>query len=287
MKNQNFGIEIEFTGITRAKAAQVISTYFGTNPFHTRDGYDTYKTADTENRIWKIVKDSSIRMENGEQVELVSPICRYEDIETIQELVRTLRAAGAKSNNSCGIHIHINAAPHTARSIRNIANLMTSKEDLIFKALAVDANRIKYCKKADDDFIRQINKNKPQSLTEVKRLWYEGGDGSFSHYHESRYHALNLHSVFQKGTIEFRMFNSDISHAGKIKAYIQFCLAISHQALTQKSASKTKTITTNDKYTFRTWLLRLGLIGEEFKTARTHLLANLEGNIAWKNRRAA
>ena len=39
----------------------------------------------------------------------------------------------------------------------------------------------------------------------------------------------------------------------------------------------------NEKYTFRTWLLRLGLIGDEFKTARLHLLKNLEGSIAWKD----
>ncbi len=31
-----------------------------------------------------------------------------------------------------------------------------------------------------------------------------------------------------------------------------------------------------------TWLLRLGFIGEEFKTARLHLLKNLDGCIAWK-----
>ena len=30
-------------------------------------------------------------------------------------------------------------------------------------------------------------------------------------------------------------------------------------------------------------MLRLGLIGEEFKTARHHLLKNLDGNIAWKD----
>ena len=43
------------------------------------------------------------------------------------------------------------------------------------------------------------------------------------------------------------------------------------------------TVSENEKYTFRVWLLRLGLIGDEFKTARTHLLNHLEGNIAWKD----
>lgn len=46
---------------------------------------------------------------------------------------------------------------------------------------------------------------------------------------------------------------------------------------------RSKTHSDNEKYTFRTWLLRLGMIGEEFKTARQHLLKNLEGNIAWKD----
>lgn len=103
-----------------------------------------------------------------------------------------------------------------------------------------------------------------------------------SEYDDSRYHALNLHSVFSKGTIEFRMFNSTL-HAGEVKSYIQLCLAISHQALVQRGASRIKTQPENEKYTFRTWLLRLGLIGDEFKTARQHLLKNLEGNIAWRD----
>jgi len=93
---------------------------------------------------------------------------------------------------------------------------------------------------------------------------------------------LNLHSVFQKGTIEFRAFNGSL-HAGKLKAYIQFCMAITAQAHNQRSASPIKTVSENEKYTFRVWLLRLGMIGDEFKTARKHLLDNLEGNIAWKS----
>jgi hypothetical protein len=88
--------------------------------------------------------------------------------------------------------------------------------------------------------------------------------------------------VFSKGTCEWRLFNGT-THAGKIKSYIQLCLAISHQALTQKSASRQKTASSNEKYTFRTWLLRLGMIGDEFKTARLHLLEHLDGCIAWKD----
>ena len=102
------------------------------------------------------------------------------------------------------------------------------------------------------------------------------------HYNDTRYHGLNLHATFTKGTVEFRLFNST-THAGEIKAYIQFCLAVSHQALTQKKASARRTVTDNEKYAFRCWMLRLGLNGDEFKTCRLHFLKHLEGNSAWRH----
>jgi hypothetical protein len=39
------------------------------------------------------------------------------------------------------------------------------------------------------------------------------------------------------------------------------------------------------KYDFRCFLLSLGLIGDEFKTARLHLLKRLGGSAAWKGAR--
>lgn len=293
MKNQRFGIEIEMTGLTRKEASEIIALHFSSLSIHEGGGYDTYSVSDQHGRKWKIVSDASITPQCGNRstmnreykVEMVSPICKYDDIEDIQEIVRKLRTEGnAKVNKSCGIHIHVDATPHDARSLRNITNIMYSKEDLIYKALQVDVRREhRYCKKVDESFIEKLNKRKPKDISQVENIWYNGNVyRSHTHYDDSRYHALNLHSVFSKGTIEFRLFNGTL-HAGKIKSYIQFCLAISHQALTQTKASRRKTHSSNEKYTFRTWLLRLGLIGDEFKTARFHLLKNLDGCIAWKD----
>jgi hypothetical protein len=294
MKEQRFGIEIEMTGLSRQRAAQVLSEYFGRTASFDGGYYGEYSVLDSQNRRWKVMSDGSITTERKEgrqivpadntySVELVSPICRYEDIETIQEIVRKLRQAGMIANKSCGIHIHLDASPHNANTLRNITNIMASKEDLIYKAMQVEVARERqYCKKVEQSFLEELNRKKPKTLEQVSRIWYNGNDGRHEHYHNSRYHCLNLHSVFQKGTIEFRLFNST-THAGKIKAYIQFCLAISAQALNQRCASRQKTRSTNEKYTFRTWLLRLGLIGDEFKTARLHLLEHLDGCIAWKD----
>ena len=278
------------TGITRAKAAKTIANYLGSSAVHVGGSYDTYTIRDNTGRNWKVVSDGSIRCQSrGERtgsrlysVEVVSPICRYEDIETVQEIVRQLRHEGARVNDSCGIHVHVDASRHDPKTLRNIVNIMASKEDLLYKTLCVQIDREYYCKKADLRFLDDVNLKRPKTMSEFENLWYNGASGRHTQYHSSRYHALNLHSVFSKGTIEFRMFNSTL-HAGEVKSYIQLCLAISHQALVQKSASRSRTQSSNEKYTFRTWLLRLGMIGEEFKTARQHLLKNLDGNIAWKD----
>jgi len=294
LKEQKFGIEIEMTGVTREQAARVTAEYFGTSSRYIGTYYDTYAAIDGQGRQWKFMSDSSInaqRTVHGRTVsagveyrtEMVSPICCYEDIVPIQEIIRKLKDAGAITNESCGIHVHINAEPYDARTLRNITNIMAAKEDLIYKALDVSVDRkYSYCRPVEERFLESLNQKKPKSMEEVERIWYNGPSRRSEHYHDSRYHCLNLHSVFQKGTVEFRLFNGTL-HAGKIKAYIQFCLAISAQALNQSCASRRKTQTTNEKYTFRTWLLRLGLNGDEFATARKHLLANLPGCIAWKD----
>lgn len=290
MRTQRFGIEIEMTGLTRNAASKTLAKYFHTREVFIGGTYDTYVVRDQDDRQWKIMKDASIECENKYyfsasnrySVEIVSPICLYKDIECIQEIVRELRKAGAHVNSSCGIHIHVDASPHTAHTLRNVVNIMAAKEDILYHALKIDVARERFCKKADTRFLDEVNHRKPNTMKDMERMWYNGNSRRYKHYDSTRYHCLNLHSVFSKGTIEFRLFNSTL-HAEEIKSYIQLCLAISHQGLVQKNASHIRTKSENEKYTFRTWLLRLGMIGDEFKTARLHLLKNLEGNIAWKD----
>ena len=290
LRKQNFGIEIEMTRITREKAAKIIKDFFESELKCVGD--EDYLIKDDKNRTWKVVRDGSIRAQALEapyerpalayyKVEVVSPICNYDDIETIQELVRRLRENGAIVNASCGIHIHIDGSNHNINSLINLSNMISAKEDLIYKALNVNEERkARYCKIVDKIYLEKLNRNKPKTIEKLKKYWYAGYYWSYERYEDTRYHALNLHSMFHKGTVEFRYFNSTL-HAGKIKAYIQLCLAISAKAINQKRASPIKRQILNEKYTFRVWLLSLGLIGDEFKTARTHLLKNLSGNSAW------
>ena len=294
IKKQRFGIEIELTGITRAEAAEAIAELFDSDYDHYGGSYDRYDIADAKGRTWKIVYDSSIHKVNHNHhptsnshyaVEMVTPILEYEDIPQLQEVVRALRKAGGitGAEYGCGIHIHIDGAPYDARKLRNLVNIFASKEDMLYQALQVAPSReYSYCKKIDPHFLEQLNRRKPKTMEEIKHLWYGDTDHNHPHYHPSRYRNLNLHSLFTNNNFEIRSANSTL-HAGVIRAYICLALAVSNQALTQKSASPRVTQSSNPKYTFRTWLIRIGLNGEEFKNVRKHLLSHLEGNIAWKN----
>jgi len=299
MLNKNFGIEIEFTGITRNEATKVAAEYLNGTVTDTGDYYDTKKITTADGRVWKIMSDGSIscQKKQGRQkvaatreysVELVSPILTYQgDIETLQELVRRLRKAGAFTNNSCGIHIHLDGADHTARSIRNFVNIIASKNDLFYKALQIEPSRIGYCKKMDEILVEKINRKKPKTLAQIESLWYEGySESTNRHYHSSRYHFLNLHSFFNGNhTVELRGFNSEL-HAGKIRSYIVLALALNNQALTQKCASAKKPQAENEKFAMRTYLNRIGFIGEEFANCREHLTTHLDGSAAWRFRAA-
>ena len=298
IKDQCFGVEVEMTGITRRQAAEALAAYFGTEPQYLGTYYDTWGVTDPEGKVWKLMSDSSIRGErkidfgyrstsDGEyQVEMVTPKLTYAELPKLQECVRRVRKAGAKANNSCGIHVHVDASNHNRQSLKNLIGIMYSKEDILFKALQVDPIRARdYCQKVREPMLRQartLSSDETNDLTQLERVWYEGNVENTDYYNWTRYYALNLHSVFYRGTVEWRCFNSTL-HAGKVAAYVNLCLAISAQAIAQRSTVMRKTQSENELFTFRVWLVRLGLNGEEFKHTRDHLLAHLEGDRAWRH----
>ena len=304
MKKQTLGVEVEMNNIERSRAAKVAAEFFGTGRYENtahRNGYSTWSAWDSQGREWKFQKDVSISGPDSEKCELVTPILTYADMETLQELIRRLRRVGAKSDSTrgCGVHIHIGAKGHTPQTLRNLANIMASHESLLAEALDLDHYRMRrYCRTVDPRFLEQLNRRKPTSMADLADIWYSSQGANYGrsqHYNGSRYHMLNLHATFTKGTVEFRLFQFDAPangrrnglHAGQLKSYIQLCLALSQMAKTMRTASPKPQQNENPKYAMRTWLLRLGFIGEEFETARDILTRRLSGDAAFRNGRAA
>ena len=301
-KKQTIGVEVEMNNITRQKAAKLAAEFFATGRYEDtarRNGYQTWSAWDEQGREWKFQRDVSIAGPDAEKCEMVTPILTYADMENLQEHIRVLRKAGAKSDatRGCGVHIHIGAKGHTPQSLRNLANIMASHESLIAVALNLDQGRMnRYCRTVDPNFLEQLNKKKPTNMAALADIWYgtQNADyGRSQHYNSSRYHMLNYHATFTKGTVEFRLFQFDAPangklnglHAGQLKSYIQLCLALSQLAKEVKFASAKPQQNENPKYAMRTWLLRMGFIGEEFKTAREVLTKRLSGDAAFRTAR--
>ena len=194
LKKQTIGVEIEMNHITRERAAKLAADHFGTGRYEytaSRNGYSTWSAWDAQGREWKFQKDVSIAGCDAEKCELVTPILKYEDIETLQELVRKLRKAGAISHAGigAGVHIHIGANGHTPQTLRNLANLMASHEQLIADALKIDQGRMnRYCRTVNPQFIEQLNQKKPTNMAQFADIWYTTNGANYGrnqHYNDS------------------------------------------------------------------------------------------------------
>lgn len=277
LKKQRFGVEVEFTGITREMAAKAVQEVVGgTISGPRRDAYYTRTIKDSQRRTWKVMRDSSIspKMNVGSanpdeyRVEFVTPPLKYEDIETLQNIIRKFKEIGGVPHSSCGIHIHIDGANHTATSLRRMVNFMLSRQEIIYEALNIGARKDRWCRPICKKLYDTMKKESNLTKDKAEQIWYSEANDNYwggvnhNHYNETRYHALNLHSFFSKGTVEFRLFNSTL-HAGRIKAYIQFCLAMSAWA-----------IESNDKIVFRSVS---GYSADKKVTLMYHILTNRLG----------
>lgn len=188
-RDQYFGCEIEMTGLTRQQAARTLAELFGTSITHYGGTYDGYRVTDREGKDWKIVSDGSIhafRRSNGRQVpagreyrvEMNSPKLEYAEMEKLQEVVRALRHAGAFVNDSCGMHVHIDAARHTPKSLKNLLSIMYSKEDILFAALKVDESRTRrWCRRVEEPVLQTIRKLPKDASMEIAAYNLSGSSG--------------------------------------------------------------------------------------------------------------
>jgi hypothetical protein len=291
MKTLTFGVEFETVNLNRRQLAEAVVSVTGGSVEFEGGGYDRHVVVTPDGRKWIVVTDASLSGGRGGRCgEVVTPICTYADIETIQKVARALFAAGARVDSSCGIHVHVGALQLCANNFKplvRLAQLVYQQEALIFEALTVAAHRrSQYCRPVPDSLIRSIAQRCPTNRDTMASAWYgyTAYHDQREHYHQSRYHGLNIHSVFFRGTVEFRYFEATL-HAGKIKSYVQFCLALATKALSSTFAVARKRTfnAATAKYDFRVFLLRLGLNGDEFKSLRHHLLGNLRGSASYQN----
>lgn len=285
-KTLTYGTELEYTNICRSRAAKAIQSVVGGTIEHVGGSYDTWTVTARDGKVWKAVSDASLGNKRTSS-EIVTPILRWEDMETLQEVVRALRHAGAQTPSCTSQHVHIGVEDFTAKQIANFARIWYKQEAIILKALATLPSRLAhYTKPTDREFIARLENAKPENRDDLNKAWFGYYNPNPYHYDSNRYHAINLNNVWRTGTVEIRAFNGT-THAGEVKSHIQLALMIAAKAKTAKCASAKDPRTYNADsaaYDMRVFMIHLGMNGDEFKTARHHLLKHLEGNTS---RRAA
>jgi len=173
----------------------------------------------------------------------------------------------------------------TPKALANLAKTMFKQEELIYAALGVTRERMaRYCKPLNPAFIQRITRASPKTFQQLNRQWYGKYNPSPQRYDNSRYAILNLNAFFLRGAVEMRAYAGSL-HAGKVKAAIQFGMALFAKALNTYAASAKKRTydPASAKYDFRVFLISaLDMNGDKFKTARKHLLALMPGDSAFK-----
>lgn len=281
-----YGLEIENTCQDRISLKNGMENAFGCRAtiehVHSGNAYNV--------NGWLIENDGSV---NG--CEVVSPILTYDKmISELPIVLNIIQSLNGSADRTCGFHIHIghpsyhvnNAAcanGFTIHTLKNLIKLVTVRDTIIRGACRV-TYRERWCKKYTDEFVSASQKC--DTIAELKRAYYSLlGDGdSYGYYNSARYYLLNLHCLFgdcANGTIEFRLFNGTVNY-DKIKAYVDLCSALVHMAETQNRISdaresRERAEEENPKYSFRTFVNKLGLIGDEYKTTRQVLRMSLQG----------
>jgi hypothetical protein len=289
LKSIKFGVELETIRRSRQTVAQAIQSVVGGEITHVGSPacFDPYEVLDSSNRTWRVVADASLTSVPAHlRAEVVSPVLTYDDIPILQDVVRAVRRCGSVTDDCTGIHVHISHPDITPKALANLAKLMYKQQDIIYAALGVTQARMdRYCKPIDPRFIERISKNPPKSFRHLNTQWYGRYTEHPQRYDSTRYSILNINAYFLRGAIELRAYSGSL-HAGRVKAVILFSMALMARAMNCRGASakKREYNAESGKYDMRVFIISaLKMNGPEFKSARGHLLALMQGSSAWKN----
>lgn len=154
---------------------------------------------------------------------------------------------------------------HTGTSLRNIVNMLASKERLIMKSFNLEEALV------DDAFAEELSEKEITDTESFKKAFLEARPER----------CPGLAFDFEEGLITFAL-EAEAFTPEQAKAWSDLVGCLNVYAKTLKHASFKPSSDENPKFTFRVWLTRLGLNGEGYKGTRKTLLAPLEGNSAFR-----
>jgi hypothetical protein len=244
----------------RKELVKKLSEHFGVKSKYLGAPSFAYQV-ETEDETYTIDREGRIIKSSGEEVQFKQLLKGPEKVAPKELETETANKIPAED-----IVITLPMADHSGKTLRNLVNMIYSKQDLIKKALEIEKDLVR------DDFAIGINEVKIETLEDFKTALEDIGENS----------CPGIEFNFYDKKIYFDFLQGEEENTEKIKVYKQFVFILNKNAKKLKYASAKVKSTDNEKYTFRTWLLRLGMIGDEYKVARKELLKNLSGNGAFR-----
>ncbi len=198
--NRNFGVEIEAYNCTRERLARELRSAGISVQV---EGYNHTDHSDH----WKLVTDSSLHGSNT--FELVSPILHGEaGIDELEKVCWVLDLCDVKVNDTCGLHIHMDAHDFTMDTWRNLAITYKRLEPVIDAFMPGSRRNNRYCKPLSG--ISETAIRGARTINDLRRV-----------FNSDRYHKVNLEAYARHCTVEFRQHGGSTNFT-KMSAWIHF-----------------------------------------------------------------
>ena len=196
---RKFGIEIEAYNCTREKLASELRAA-GINV--AVEGYNH-----TTRNHWKLVTDSSLTGNNT--FELVSPVLEGEaGLKELEKVCWVLEFCDVKVNDSCGLHIHMDAADFDLQTWKNLALSYKHLERVIDSFMPQSRRQNYYCKGLSS--ISAVDIQAAQSINDLQAA-----------FGNNRYRKVNLEAYARHRTVEFRQ-HSGTTNFTKMENWVRF-----------------------------------------------------------------
>ncbi|WP_069648973.1 virulence-related protein [Caloranaerobacter ferrireducens] len=249
--------------MSRKEIVKALETHFGVKANYLGAPTFAYQV-ETEDETYIINREGKIIKASGEEIKLDELFKQAEDENG------TVESAEAKGSEELDTETYFEVTlpmeGHSGRTLRNLVNMIYSKQNLIKKSFEIEEDLV------GEDFAIGINEIKIETLEDFKTALEDIGERS----------CQGIEFDFYAKTITFKFLQGE-ENPEKKEVFKQFVSILNENAKKLKYASVKVKPTDNEKYTLRTWLLRLGMIGDEYKFARKELLKNLSGNGAFRD----
>ena len=235
--------------MTRKELVHKLADHLGVTPVYLAAPSFAYQVGD-----YTVDRQGNILDTRGQVVELDALLADAKE-EPILEVNQDIEPTA--------LEVELPLEGYEGQSLRNLLHIIYSKQPLIKKALNLDADLV------SEEVITALDQRPMVTLDHFQKA-LEGKN------------CPSIDFNFDKETITFKLGQGG-DDPEKVEAATQLLGLVNLNARRSKQNISAKVkATDNEKYTFRTWLLRLGMIGDDYRIARKVLLKNLSGNSAFR-----